>query len=66
MRRSYWQPVLDWTRDALLAGGYVSPEDLDLLTVTDDPAEAVRVVVDCYRESCSHVVPAESRKADAQ
>jgi len=66
MRRSYWQPVLDWTRDALLDGGYVSPEDLDLLTVTDDPAEAVRVVVDCYRESCSHVVPTESRKADAQ
>jgi len=66
MRRSYWAPVLDWTRDTLLDGGYVSPEDLDLLTVTDDPAEAVRMVVDCYRESCSHVVPAEGRKADAQ
>lgn len=66
MRRAYWQPVLDWTRDTLLAGGFVSPEDLDLVTVTDDPAEAVRIVVECYGETCSHVAPAQPRKSDAQ
>jgi uncharacterized protein (TIGR00730 family) len=66
MRRAYWEPDLGWTRDALLAGGYISPEDLDLLSVTDDPDEAVRIVTECYRQTCSHVVPAEPRKADAQ
>jgi uncharacterized protein (TIGR00730 family) len=66
MRRPYWEPVLRWTRDALLAGGYVSAEDLDLLMVADEPGDAVRMVVDCYRENCSHVLPDAPEKADAQ
>ena len=52
-RRAHWQPVLDWTRDRLLAGGLVSAEDLHLLSVTDDPAEAVRLVLDAYRREYS-------------
>jgi hypothetical protein len=27
----------------------VSPEDLELVTITDDPVEAVRVVLESYR-----------------
>ena len=37
----YWQPMLDWIGGAAAAEGMVSPEDLELLHVTDDPAEAV-------------------------
>src|SRR5689334_23394054 len=37
--RAHWQPLLDWTRRALLGGRLVSPEDVALLSVTDDPAE---------------------------
>jgi uncharacterized protein (TIGR00730 family) len=40
----YWEELLDWIRDEMLAGGLVSPQDLDLLYVTDDPAEAVEHV----------------------
>ena len=43
----------------------VSPEDVELLTVTDDPREAVEVVLDCYERRCAES-PAESAKADAQ
>jgi uncharacterized protein (TIGR00730 family) len=42
----YWAPLLDWIRGRLLADGMISPEDLELLTVTDDHAEAVQVLVD--------------------
>jgi uncharacterized protein (TIGR00730 family) len=66
---SYWQPLLAWVRDQLLPQGMVSPEDLELLTVTDDTAEAVRVVLDCYEERCADVdggTPFEPHKADAQ
>ena len=35
----YWGGLIDWIRDRLLAEGKVSPEDLDLLCVTDDPVE---------------------------
>ena len=66
IRKSYWRPVLDWTQDRLLADGMISPEDLTLLSVTDDTEEAVRTVVACYRRTCSHPIPAKPSKADAQ
>jgi uncharacterized protein (TIGR00730 family) len=37
-------------RDTVLAGGNVHAADLDMLTVTDDPAEAVAVMVEASRE----------------
>jgi uncharacterized protein (TIGR00730 family) len=61
----YWQPLLDWVRSRLLPQGMISLNDLDLLTVTDDPAHAVRIVRDCYEIRCARV-PNEARKADAQ
>jgi uncharacterized protein (TIGR00730 family) len=40
----YWAPLLDWVRHTLADGGFVSPHDIDLVHLTDDPDEAVRVV----------------------
>jgi uncharacterized protein (TIGR00730 family) len=61
----YWGEMLDWIKGEMLPDGMISPEDLDLLHVTDDLEEAVRVVLECYEEHCAEV-PAEPRKADAQ
>ena len=61
----FWQPMLDWVRERLLAEGMVSPEDLELVAVVDDPAEAVRTIVECYDRRCA-AMPAEPEKADAQ
>jgi uncharacterized protein (TIGR00730 family) len=44
----YWQEMLDWIRQEMLADGFVSPDDVELLFVTDDPQQAVDMVVDCY------------------
>jgi uncharacterized protein (TIGR00730 family) len=63
--QSYWERLLAWIRRHPLHERMISPEDLDLLFVTDDPAEAVDVVVDCYRRKCA-VSPAQPAKADAQ
>ena len=41
---AYWNGLLDWVRGTLLTDGTVSKDDLDLLTVTDDPEEVCRVV----------------------
>src|ERR671932_1594420 len=51
--RDHWQEMLDWIRDELLAGGMISPEDVDLLHATDDPDEAVRLVIACYERRCA-------------
>jgi uncharacterized protein (TIGR00730 family) len=62
---AYWDELLDWFRDDLLADGMISPNDVDLLYVTDDAEEAVRQVIDCYERRCAQV-PVEPAKADAQ
>jgi uncharacterized protein (TIGR00730 family) len=61
----YWEELLGWVRDELLADGMISPEDLDLLYVTDDLDDAVWQVLDCYERRCAEV-PVEPVKADAQ
>ncbi len=44
MGREYWQGLIDWMRAVQLKAGSISQVDLDLLRVTDDPADAVRYV----------------------
>jgi uncharacterized protein (TIGR00730 family) len=65
MGRSYWEPLLEWVRDRLLPEEMISPDDLALLELTDEPGEAVRLVLACYQRRCS-TEPAEPAKADAQ
>jgi uncharacterized protein (TIGR00730 family) len=43
--RAYWAGLLDWIRDTLVANGAVDASDLDLLHVTDDPSEAVALIL---------------------
>ena len=61
----YWNEMLEWIRDELLSARMISPDDVELLAVTDDPAEAVEIVVDCYERRCAQV-PAAAAKEDAQ
>jgi uncharacterized protein (TIGR00730 family) len=46
----YWQEMLDWVRGEMLADGLVSPGDLDLLYLTDEPQKAVDCVVRMIKE----------------
>src|SRR6186997_61523 len=39
--RSYWQGLLDWMRDTMLAAGVIGETDLGLFHVTDDPDEVI-------------------------
>jgi uncharacterized protein (TIGR00730 family) len=42
---AYWQPMLDWIEGRLLPDGMISPEDLDLLGVTDSVEDAVTQIL---------------------
>jgi uncharacterized protein (TIGR00730 family) len=61
----YWGEMVAWIRDELLADGMISPEDVDLLHMTDDPEEAVERVIACYDRRCA-ATAAAPQKEDAQ
>ena len=44
MGKDYWTGLIDWIRGTLLERGYISPGDLDIVSVLDDPDEAVHVI----------------------
>jgi uncharacterized protein (TIGR00730 family) len=46
MGSAYWSGLLDWLRQSMLADGYIGEGDLDLISLTDDVDEAVRIVLD--------------------
>jgi uncharacterized protein (TIGR00730 family) len=64
--RAYWRELLDWVNGRLLAEGMISAEDVELLHVTDDPAEATRLVVESYDERNAVPSPAQPEKSDAE
>ncbi|MFO7894451.1 MAG: TIGR00730 family Rossman fold protein [Longimicrobiales bacterium] len=67
MGSDYWGGLLDWVRGTMIQNGKVSPEDLDLILVTDSPEEAVQRIIEGYerqRESArEEAFRREKRKA---
>ena len=48
----YWKGLLQWIEQTQLGQGTISPEDLNLLIVTDSVDEVRDVMVDCYNTRC--------------
>jgi hypothetical protein len=40
----YWKGFLDWMRAVALREGKISPEDMDIFQIIDQPEEIVRVI----------------------
>jgi uncharacterized protein (TIGR00730 family) len=47
--RYYWAGLLRWLHTRVLTEGKISEGDLDLVLVTDDPAEAAQAIITAYR-----------------
>jgi uncharacterized protein (TIGR00730 family) len=46
--RHYWAGLVRWLSSRMAAEGKISPGDLDLMLLTDDPAEAAQAVIDAH------------------
>ena len=46
--RHYWAGLIRWLQSRVLGEKKISPGDLDLMLVTDDPAEAANAVIEAY------------------
>jgi len=39
---SFWKPLLDWFKATLVAADKISLEDLEIITLVDDPDQLIR------------------------
>jgi uncharacterized protein (TIGR00730 family) len=51
--RRYWGGIVDWLRDTVAAERKINTEDLALFRLTDDPAEAVRMVIEAREDDAT-------------
>ena len=63
MGRDHWSGLLDWLTQTVRARDMVSDLDLELISVTDDPEEAVDLVVRAGRERGVHELRAQRAAA---
>ncbi len=47
--RHYWAGLIRWLRARVLHEGKISPGDIDLMLLTDDPQEAAAAVIESHR-----------------
>jgi len=52
----HWRGLRRWMEEKLIDERLIAPDDLLLLSMTNGPAEAVRIVLDCYHRNCAHVI----------
>lgn len=58
MGTDFWAGLIDWIRETMLGHGNISPGDMDLIPITDDPSEAIRIVNEFYegQEGSDHEI----------
>jgi uncharacterized protein (TIGR00730 family) len=49
--REYWGGLVAWMREKVLVEGKVSPGELELLTVVDEPEDVVKVITKAHAEA---------------
>ncbi|OAM51640.1 Rossman fold protein, TIGR00730 family [Methylovorus sp. MM2] len=57
----YWRGMLDWFRNAIIAEGMASPDDINLVQVIDDPKQIVEAIFKHYESRGFEPSPAEKQ-----
>jgi len=59
---AYWNGLIEWLRGPMLEGRKILADDLGIMTVTDSPEYAARIIVESYEENCRRA-EAESQRS---
>ncbi len=46
----YWRGLLDWIQETMIPSGTISPIDFDLIHLTDDPDEVIKIIFENTQE----------------
>ncbi len=57
----FWGGLLDWFRQVLISEGFISPEDMDLVQVIDEPSQVVNAIFKYY-DTCGFEPTAAERE----
>ncbi|MCB0319438.1 MAG: LOG family protein [Bdellovibrionales bacterium] len=63
MDKNFWEGVVAWMKDVVLARGLVSAKDFDCLTIVDTPEEVMEVISKHHRESKAGAASTEDETA---
>ena len=47
--RDHWEGLIKWVKKTLVPAKLISPGDMDLFIITDDPQEVVDIILDYER-----------------
>lgn len=61
--RHYWAGLVRWLQTRLVAERKISPGDMDLMLLTDDPAEAAAAIVEAYHEQTAATAEDDEQEA---
>jgi len=53
--KDYWQGMIDWMKSSVLEMGAISPEDIDLLHIVDEPEEVCAIINKRYKDRITGV-----------
>ncbi len=53
--KDYWSGLIGWIRQTMLTEGNISPEDLDLMHIVDEPEEVCAIINKRYRDRVSGI-----------
>ena len=53
--KEYWSGLIDWMKTSVLPAGNISPEDLDLIHIVDEPEEVCAIINRRYKDRLSGI-----------
>lgn len=62
----FWGGLLDWVKTSMLPSGKISPQDIDLIHLTDDPEEVVQIIVEGHTRAEQEIIEARAQAAEAR
>ena len=50
LKEEFWSGLLDWFKQSLEANGMIDSDDIALMSLVEEPEEAINVILDYYKE----------------
>ncbi|WP_372506031.1 TIGR00730 family Rossman fold protein [Actinomadura madurae] len=62
----FWGGLLDWVKKSMLTSGKISPRDIDLIHLTDDPDEVVQIIREGHTRAEQEIIEARAQAEAAE